>query len=382
MRILHVSDTHLGYTAYRKTTEDGINQREIDIYDAFKQFVDYAVETKPDLILHTGDLFDSVRPTNRAITTAVQQILRISKKEIPIIIISGNHETPRLRETGNIFNIFEHLDHVYPVYNGRYEKIILTTKNNDEKISIHAVPQCQTKKEYIDNLKKISIDKSADYNIVMLHGCVKGIQEFSMNDFNELLIPIHFLKKEFDYIALGHYHKYTQVTENSFYSGSTEHLTFAEAMEQKGFIELETNNGKNRHNFIPLKNRPMIDTPPIQCQHLSITEIMKKIGEIIEKIDPKEKIFRINLKNIPMHIYRGIDFNTIREKSLGATHYEIKTDIIKEEKISQNTAYKINTVAEEFKTFLQQQNNIQEKEKLLKLGLQYIQKIETKKEQL
>ena len=70
MKILHVSDTHLGYSAYRKATLDGINQREIDTYDAFKQFIDYAVKTKPDLIIHAGDLFDSVRPNNRAITVA------------------------------------------------------------------------------------------------------------------------------------------------------------------------------------------------------------------------------------------------------------------------------------------------------------------------
>ena len=29
MKILHVADTHLGYSAYRKATEDGINQREL-----------------------------------------------------------------------------------------------------------------------------------------------------------------------------------------------------------------------------------------------------------------------------------------------------------------------------------------------------------------
>ncbi|PNX52722.1 MAG: DNA repair exonuclease, partial [Thermoplasmata archaeon M9B2D] len=119
MRILHCADTHLGYSAYRKVTAEGVNQREIDIYDAFSQFVDYAVKTKPDLVLHAGDLFDSVRPTNRAITVAIQQILRLSQENIPFIVISGNHETPKLKETGNIFTIFEHLDHVYPIYNNR-----------------------------------------------------------------------------------------------------------------------------------------------------------------------------------------------------------------------------------------------------------------------
>ena len=92
MKILHIADTHLGYSAYRKETEEGINQREVDVYDAFKQFVDYAVKSKPDLIIHAGDLFDSVRPNNRAITFAIQQILRLSKQGIPSVLIAGNHE--------------------------------------------------------------------------------------------------------------------------------------------------------------------------------------------------------------------------------------------------------------------------------------------------
>ncbi|RLF47403.1 MAG: exonuclease SbcCD subunit D, partial [Thermoplasmata archaeon] len=66
MKILHVADTHIGYSAYHKVNESGLNQREVDVYNAFEQFVDYAVEKKPDLIVHSGDLFDTVRPTNRA----------------------------------------------------------------------------------------------------------------------------------------------------------------------------------------------------------------------------------------------------------------------------------------------------------------------------
>ena len=41
IKVLHVADTHLGYSAYRKTTSDGINQRESDIYNSFTQVIDY-----------------------------------------------------------------------------------------------------------------------------------------------------------------------------------------------------------------------------------------------------------------------------------------------------------------------------------------------------
>ena len=83
MKILHVADTHLGYSAYHKIAENGINQREMDTYNAFREFIDYAIQSKPDLIIHAGDLFDSIRPSNRAIYFALSQMLRLSEAGIP-----------------------------------------------------------------------------------------------------------------------------------------------------------------------------------------------------------------------------------------------------------------------------------------------------------
>ena len=141
MRVLHVADTHIGYSAYRRVDSRlGLNQREVDVYNAFTEFVNYAIETHPDLILHAGDLFDSVRPTNRAISHVLELLLRLSGEGIPFVVISGNHETPRLRETGSVFKLFEHLDGIYPVYEGRYDQIIL----DDLGVIVHAIPHTQT----------------------------------------------------------------------------------------------------------------------------------------------------------------------------------------------------------------------------------------------
>lgn len=377
MKILHVADTHLGYSAYRRVTEDGVNQREMDTYNAFKQFIDCALKSKPDLVIHAGDLFDSVRPTNRAITFAIHQILRLSKQEIPFVIIAGNHEHPKLKETGHIFSILDHIENVYPIYNASYE--IIPFEIDGKKITIHALPQTTTKQEFNDNLKKLKPEKNADYNILLAHGGVKGIKEFSMNEFNELIIPTQYLKSNFDYVALGHYHKYVKVSENAFYSGSTECFTFSDAGEQKGFIELELKDGKVKHNFVPLKNRPMVDPGPINCSNLSLDDVMKCIKKTIKEIEPRGKVFRIILDGIPSHIYRGIDFSTIREQSSEAVHYEIKANVIKERGSKASETSKIDALANEFEVFLRGQS-IEEKETLLKLGLEYIQKIESREE--
>jgi len=377
MKILHVADTHLGYSAYRKVTEEGINQREIDTYDAFKQFVDYAVKTKPDLIIHAGDLFDSVRPNNRAITFAIKQIIRLSDEKIPFVVIAGNHEHPKLKETGHIFSILDHIDYVYPVYNAKYET--LNFKIKDKKVMIHALPQCELKTHFNEELKKIKPDSKMDYNILVSHGAVTGIQVFSMNEFNELIISKNVLSKNFDYIALGHYHKYTKLGKNTFYSGSTEHFTFTDAPDKKGFVELDFSKEKLKTNFIELKNRPMVDPKPIKCSNLKLDEIMKKIKETVKEIQPEEKTFRITLDDIPAHIYRGIDFNEIRKMSNEAVHYEIKANVIKDGESKTSSSSKINALANEFKQFIEDQD-LEEKELVLELGMGYIEKIEARDE--
>jgi DNA repair protein SbcD/Mre11 len=372
MRILHLADTHLGFSAYRKVTEEGINQREIDVYEAFSQFIDYAVKTRPDLVLHAGDLFDSVRPSNRAITVAIQQILRLSKEHIPFIVISGNHETPKLKETGNIFTIFEHLDQVYPIHNNRYETVSFTIK--DKTVTIHTIPQCQSPEEFEVNFKKITVDKRADFNLLLAHGAVAGIKEFKMNEFNELFIPVKNLKEDFDYIALGHYHMYTKLQENAFYAGSTEHMSFTEAESQKGFLDLDLGQ-KLKHRFIPLKTRVMVDTPSLDCSTLRVDQVLQKVKETIHAIDPADKILRVRLENIPAHIQRGIDFHQIKDLGKTAIHFEIKTTNITTEPATLGEGYNMKSLADEFEKFLTTQQ-YPEKKILLTLGLHYIHKIE------
>jgi DNA repair exonuclease SbcCD nuclease subunit len=265
---------------------------------------------------------------------------------------------------------------VYPIYNNCYETIPFEIDN--KKITIHAIPQCQTKKDFNDNLEKVKIGSSSDFNIFMAHGAVTGIREFKMNEFNELFIPTTTLSNDFDYVALGHYHKYTKLQENAFYSGSAENLTFSDAGDKKGFIELELDK-KIKHNFIEISTRPMIDASPIGCPNLTIEEIVRNIKETIRKIEPKDKIFRIKLENIPSHVYRGIDFNLIRELSKGAVHFEIKSDVTREGELRISENYKIESIASEFEKYLRRQE-IPHEEVLLKLGLDYIQRVESKDE--
>src|SRR5688572_9129664 len=96
---------------YHRQTSTGINQREADVAHAFRAAIDGVITASPDAVVVAGDLFHSVRPTNYAIVFAFRQFQRLREAlpTAPIILIAGNHDTPRTVETGSILRLFEEL---------------------------------------------------------------------------------------------------------------------------------------------------------------------------------------------------------------------------------------------------------------------------------
>jgi DNA repair exonuclease SbcCD nuclease subunit len=363
-----------------------LNQREVDFYNVFKKFIDTAIEQKPDLILHSGDFFDSVRPTNRAISFALEQLLRLSQAKIPIVLIAGNHETPRLRETGSVFRLFEHLDHVYPVYKGKYECLEFP----ELELKVHCVPHCMNPEVLQGSLEKLIPDPETKHNIAMLHAAIVGVTAFRSNEFNEQDVASGYLKPEFDYIALGHYHEFIKVDENAYYSGSMERVNFLEAShESKGFIELvfedfsggEETTDDDLEVFYPepvfheLQTRPMLDLPPIDCSVMDKYEIGNEILKRIEDVVPDDKILRLKIKNLPIEVYKSLDFNQFRKLTSPALQFEIQYDVTRDDSEVAAPDVRFEVLGNEFKSFLTSEAiEGLDKDKLVSMGLDYLTK--------
>jgi len=90
MRIAHVADTHLGYRQYN------LDEREEDIYDAFNQVVERVIEERADVVIHSGDLFDSYNPPIRALHVFKEALKRLSGRA-RVVAVLGDHDTPRRR---------------------------------------------------------------------------------------------------------------------------------------------------------------------------------------------------------------------------------------------------------------------------------------------
>ena len=365
MKVLHLADTHIGYSAYNKLDENGINQREVDVYNSFSQVVDYAIEKNVDLVLHSGDLFDTVRPSNRAISFAIGQLLRLSNAGIPTVIISGNHETPRLRETGTVFRVFEHIENLYLAYTGESQ----TFQFGD--IKIHALPHCADKELFEDELNAMKPDDKFSYNIAMLHSAVSGLAVFRMNEFNELMATDSQLNKGWDYVALGHYHEHVEIGKNIVYSGSTERLGFGQVNQPKGFIMLDTD--KNKWKFHEIKARPMIDLKKIDCNDMKANDIASAIQKNLNKVTIEDAIIRQKLQDIDRRELGLLDMSFIRKITKEALHFELRP-AVKEagQKVASSDAT-FDSLEREFISYLSKiAIEGADPDEIEKLGLQYL----------
>ncbi len=364
MRIVHLSDTHLGFSTYGKTDpSSGLNQREVDVYSAFDQIIDYILDVKPDLVIHAGDLFDSVRPSNRAIHEAFRQFVRLSRAEIPTVIIAGNHSTPRQKVTGSIFRLLEYLEHIHPVFEGEYKTIEI----GDAKI--HAIPHAYNEDMFKQNFDKLSADKNFKYNILATHATVIGVTAFAGAEFREQSIPPSILSHKFEYIALGHIHRFIKVADNAYYSGSPERLSFSEANDKKGFLDVELGSLKVKHT--QTKARDMIDLKPIDCSNLDASQVMKSVENSLQT-DISGKIIRLTFQDILPHVYTSLDFHKLEELTASALYCE-KQFVKKSGGSKAIGTSQIGTLGEEFAAFVRKQSLDRQQKKIEKMGLSYLE---------
>ncbi|OGS41878.1 MAG: hypothetical protein A3K67_01890 [Euryarchaeota archaeon RBG_16_62_10] len=369
MKLVHFSDTHLGFGTYsRIDPAEGINQREADIYSAFKQAVDKIVDLRPDLVVHAGDLFDTARPQNRAITFALDQLIRLSEAGIETVLISGNHSTPRLRETGSIFSIFEHLDHIHPVFEPGIERMVLGD------VAVTAIPHSASPplSQLVPTAKPAG---DSPINVLVLHAGLLGAGDFRMDEFNEQMVPIEALSDGFDYVAMGHFHKHEKVRKGVYYSGSTERLGFGEAAQEKGFLEVDLPSGDVK--FHALETREMVELPPVDASSLSSSEILGAVRDRVSSQDVDDKVVRLIVRKVSSEAYRSLDLPSIRRLGSSALHFELRIDRLESEKDKALGSAQIGSLGVEFQRYVSSLDIPDEKKRrLMEIGPPYLAEAE------
>jgi len=329
VRLVHLSDLHLGYRQYQRLTPAGINQREADVARAFRNAIDKTIELAPEIVVIAGDIFHNVRPTNPAILVAFSQFARL-RKALPdalVVLVAGNHDTPRTAETGCILKLFEPLD---------FEVVDLEPRritDGARSLSILAVPDSGGKRP------ALTPDAGYRHNVLLLHGEVEGVipDHAKITDRASVTISNEELGADrWSYVALGHYHVYRQVAPNAYYSGSIDYTSanaWGELAEErdagiggKGIIEHDLVTGEHRFHELPNVRR-WIDLPALSARGLSSAELDTAIRSAVEGCEGgiDEQVVRLLARDVPRHIARELDQKALRDYRRRALHFLLDT---------------------------------------------------------
>ena len=330
MRLVHLSDLHLGFRQYQRLTPAGINQREADIAGSFRRAVDRVIELRPDVVVIAGDVFNTVRPSNPAILQAFRLFtrLRAALPDTQVVMVAGNHDAPKTSETGCILRLFLELG--IHVVDAEPQRLAFP----DRDLSILAVPD-------VPGMARVALtpDPAARYNVLLLHGEVEGMLPKHAAPIDRA--PMEISKEDlgaaqWTYVALGHYHVYREIAPNAFYSGSVDYTSanaWGELVEEraagiagKGIIEHDLATGA--HTFHPLPpSRPLVDLPPLVAKGMTAAELDTAIRESVQRVPDgiDERIVRLIVRDVPRHVARELDHKALREYKRRALHFHLDT---------------------------------------------------------
>jgi exonuclease SbcD len=340
VKLAHIADTHLGIRQYNRQTPTGINQREADVARAFRVAVDGIIAARPDAIVVAGDLFHSVRPTNSAIVFAFRQFQRLREAlpGSPVVLIAGNHDTPRSAETGSILRLFEELGiHVVTDEPRRLEFPELD-------LSVLAVPHQALLSTGRPSLRA---EGDARYRVLVTHGEVEGVfpGEGNRSDYGGALIQERELSAGgWSYVALGDYHVQYEVRDRIWYSGALEYVSpnfwgdlrteeelglIRTAKDRKeggkGWLLVDLESGRVERQRVPIA-RGIADLDPIEAAGMSAASLDEAVAQRVATIKQggiEGKIVRLRAWNVPRHIARELDHAAIRGYKNAALHFNL-----------------------------------------------------------
>lgn len=289
IKFIHTADIHFGMENYGRTdAQTGIHTRLLDFQKAFNFCIDHAIAHNVDFFLFSGDAYKTAHPSPTQQKLLFNCLMRLFKANIPVVIVVGNHDNPLSFGKANSLDIFQDLPldgfHVIS------KPTILPLKTKSGLINIVGIPWPTRNTitmsnqhlyktgleitQYIadavaaiitDCARKIDQDVPAVLagHLTVASGIFSGSEKRAIYGNDPTFLPSQLAIAPFDYVALGHLHRYQNLNPNGYpaiiYSGSIERVDFGERKEDKGFclVTIEKK-GKTYHEFIKTPTRPFI----------------------------------------------------------------------------------------------------------------------------
>jgi len=249
LKFLHLSDLHIGKTV------NGFSmlheQRHV-----FEQIIKYIDSECPKVVLIAGDVYDRAIPSIEAVQIFDDFLTIIAKKNVGVILISGNHDSPeRLNFASRLLS--ERNLYLCGLFDGKLNSVTLSDEYGELNfwmlpfVKPSGIRSMFTETEidtYTDAIRLILESANIDYtkrNILLSHqfyissGITPIRSESEINSIGGLDAVDAGLLSKFDYVALGHLHSPQSIGNNGHYCGSPIKYSFSEWKQNKSVTLVE-----------------------------------------------------------------------------------------------------------------------------------------------
>ncbi len=400
MKILHTADIHIGYSTHGKDDPArGINSRWIDFEKCFKFMVNHAIKEDIDLFLFCGDAYRDASPSPTEQNIFAKAIRPLLDKEIPIVMLVGNHDFPIAFGKSSSVNIFGELSNHVHIFEKPDVKDIETKSG---KVRIIGMPWANrsrlfareefaklTTEELREKMLEIYIgmidleakrlkEEPLPYPAILaMHAHVDGAEitegsEKQTIESRDIIIPLsQITRREFSYVALGHFHRHQDLNAGNHppvvYAGSIERISFNEYNQPKGFVLVEIDDKKRatyKHIQTPARNMVSIDIDTRFSENP-----LRKVEEKIDATNFIDAIVRVRIK-CTAEQKKELNFGKIRERLKDAfiiSEVKIEPDEVKSNKADIKLEYL--TSDRILETYIDTREDLKpKKEALLKLA--------------
>lgn len=298
MKLAHLSDLHLGYRFGSALSAAGVNQREADVAAAFRWAIDDLIAQAPDVVVVPGDVFHAVRPTNLALLAAVSgfQRLKVALPRTDVLMVSGDHDTPRNSETASILGLLKVVGLV--LHQGPTLKEVESHGYRFLLCPSGAAPELGAWDGFGTG--------SAHQGIVLVAHAENG--EYGKGVPTRQDLPKGTLERPWSYVALGHHHVCKQVGERAWYCGSLEYTSsdpWGETRQHaklglpgKGYLLVDLPSGETTFRAVTPPPRLFLDLEGVQGEFKGPEELTAEVLERLAWV-PDGACVRLVLYEVP-----------------------------------------------------------------------------------